>query len=264
MKNYYIIFILLSYFTVYSQTEQISYRWRNDDGGETGATWKAEKDTSIEISDTSKLRLRIQTYNRSLQKNSRFINLQYSTSTSGPWVDITNEVGSNHFVYENSSFIDEDDFVTSQLTFRSFRASGYSKIIESYNTNLYELDPQSYHEVEYVIKPTSNILSSTTYYFKGGSNHNSYFFSNFTQAETSSTLSTKNLTKDDFIIKKIDNNIILKNAYVLVEKVSIHNTAGQSLIVNKGNSISIKNLNTGVYLLRIQTSKGIVTKKIMI
>ncbi len=40
--------------------QQVHYRWRNDDGSETGATWNASQDTAISLEQNNNIRLRME------------------------------------------------------------------------------------------------------------------------------------------------------------------------------------------------------------
>jgi len=68
---------------------QEHYRWRNDDGSEVTATWKAPVDTKAFANTNENIRLRFAVKNIMADGNSE-LNLQYCVgSTNGPWTSMT-------------------------------------------------------------------------------------------------------------------------------------------------------------------------------
>ncbi|RYZ98660.1 MAG: hypothetical protein EOP47_18780, partial [Sphingobacteriaceae bacterium] len=91
--------LLASYSNVFAYLTQGHFRWRNNDGTETTATWKAGQDTAIKITDHKAIRLRIEISNSNniVKNNGR--ELQYATSVNGPWSTISNASEINAFNY---------------------------------------------------------------------------------------------------------------------------------------------------------------------
>ena len=67
MKKLFLFAILLTSFShIFAFTTQGNWRWRNDDGSETTATWIAAQNTDAAITSASDpIRLRVELYNAS-------------------------------------------------------------------------------------------------------------------------------------------------------------------------------------------------------
>ncbi|MBN1968423.1 MAG: hypothetical protein JXR48_01605 [Candidatus Delongbacteria bacterium] len=158
-----VIFILLSG-NIYAHTIQDKYRWRNDDGSETSATWKADENTAIYYTGTENLRLRFQFYMHESSAYDNYLELYYSVNTGGPWTKITSDGSSNHFVLSESDNFTDQETTTGQLTQNIEHDFVSGKMIESSDTFSFTLVSQS-TEYEICIKPTGN-AENHTYYFK--------------------------------------------------------------------------------------------------
>lgn len=166
------IFILILFLTAYSNTfaflTQRNWRWRNDDGPETTATWKAAENTNMVLSSASEVfRLRIEVYNNTGGGVDLLDTLQYATSTSGPWTNLDTLAGLNPFMISSTSaFVVQNEPTTSQLsdiglTFKAGKIMVDSMVLKTYN-----LPDQQVTEFEWALMGTSNLLPSTTYYFR--------------------------------------------------------------------------------------------------
>ena len=151
---------------------QGNYRWRNDDGGETTATWKASVNTSILPNDTDvPLRLRIGVLNDG--NNSGTLNtmpLQYSKN-NGAWVDITTS-NLNDFYFINSSNVTDGSPTTQQIYTNNF-IQGYFRSSATNNTINLSDSPSQNTEMEFCIARSSAYDSYGTYRFRIN-NLNSY------------------------------------------------------------------------------------------
>lgn len=67
---------------------QTRYRWRNDDGSETGATWAAAENTAITLAQNTPRRLRVQVQSTN-DKPSASYKLQYRKVGDPGWDDVT-------------------------------------------------------------------------------------------------------------------------------------------------------------------------------
>jgi hypothetical protein len=67
---------------------QSRYRWRNDDGSETGATWAAAENTAITLAQNTPRRLRVQVQSTN-DKPSASYKLQYRKVGDPGWDDVT-------------------------------------------------------------------------------------------------------------------------------------------------------------------------------
>lgn len=69
--------------------EQTHFRFRNDDGSETTATWLAAEDTTISRNTGQAARLRIQVDTASADPASEGMKLQYRKSGATDWIDVS-------------------------------------------------------------------------------------------------------------------------------------------------------------------------------
>src|SRR5437868_11918484 len=116
------IFILVISLVAYSNillafTTQRHWRWRNDDGSQTTATWKAAENTPAALTSSSEIfRLRIEVYNNTTDPVLLEDSLQWATATTGPWTNIDTLPGTNPFmIAKTSAFVVQDEPTTSQL-----------------------------------------------------------------------------------------------------------------------------------------------------
>lgn len=159
--------LLANFYMANAFTRVASYRWRNDDGTETTATWKAATDTPIEIHNLDPIRLRMGAEIDAGQMYASVLNLdakiQYSENGGTSWVDIT--ATSPVFTLVSSSVVADGSSTTEQINTgtRPF-ISGLFKSTDS-NT-AFSSSTSSYTEHEFCIKPTSSIATLTTYTFR--------------------------------------------------------------------------------------------------
>lgn len=148
---------------------QGNWRWRNNDGDENTATFKAAQNTSIEISDLSVIRLRIRVENTDATETHGVGALRYSTSQDGTFT-LVGEGTNPVFVYDNTALAPAEkspttrsDFLTTTSGATSYLAGQYfsaDRVLDKFN-----LLPATSSDLEFVIKPTVNIAPNTTYYF---------------------------------------------------------------------------------------------------
>jgi hypothetical protein len=162
------LFVLLGASQLYASLRQTQYRWRNDDGDETTATWREDMNTPLELNDLSTvLRLRIEYDNDNTLGDFSELTptLQYSTDAGVNWTTISNDP-SNAFVYVSSSFVADGTSTTSQFTGTpgSYVAG---KVISSLPAAPWPtLSDGQKTEYEWVIQPTANLIPSATYIFQ--------------------------------------------------------------------------------------------------
>lgn len=165
MKN--IILLVISVFVVgntFANLTQGNWRWRNNNGSETTATWKAPENSTIAINDTSALRLRMEIINTNTDPKDFSQPLQYATNINGPWEQV-NKV-SAAFTVGYSSFVTQNQATTKQLTGYSANLFVPGQLIVTNPLFLQTLGATTKTENEWVIKPTPYIKPGTTYYFK--------------------------------------------------------------------------------------------------
>ena len=173
---------LAVYCNSFALLTQANWRWRNDDGSETAATWKANENAEPILSTTGEVwRLRIQVYNASANpaSPSLYDTLQYTTDTTGTasggglWTNITDTADSNPFqIAGTSAYVTQNQATTAQLSsvgaysFIPGRIMVDSMVVDS----VPDMPNQTITEIEWAIVAKSNILTSTRYFFRMNGN----------------------------------------------------------------------------------------------
>jgi PKD repeat protein len=146
---------------------QTKYRWRNDNGSETTATWKAAENTAITLADTvSILRARIELQDNSGASYDIDESLEYSSNGGTTWTTITN-APTNAFIYQSSANVTDGGATTNQIstgTAGTFVAGRIISAVPSATPMVISSGEKT--EFEWVIKPTGNLLPMTTYTFR--------------------------------------------------------------------------------------------------
>jgi Secretion system C-terminal sorting domain len=160
--------MLVAYSNIFAFLTQSNWRWRNDDGTETTATWLAAENTTPTItSGENTIRLRLEVYNTLSDTTYLEDTLQYATSASGPWTNITPTAGSAAFVLAGTSaYVTDDEGTTNQLSSSVNKPYHAGVINVSHEVLNDSLPPDERSEYEWCIKPTANIQTNTTYYFQ--------------------------------------------------------------------------------------------------
>ncbi len=146
---------------------QTQYRWRNNDGNEATATWRAPVNTAISVGDTSTvLRVRIELNNNS-GGGTYNINetLEYSSNGGTSWTAITN-APTNAFKYVSSTFVTDGSATTNQMGAVTPATFVAGRIISAVPTATPLALDANKTEFEWVIQPTANVLPLTTYTFR--------------------------------------------------------------------------------------------------
>ena len=91
-------FTVLDAFTGAPPVVQEGYRWRNDDGSQTAATWKAAQDTNVTLSigEAARLRMLLDTTD---DPDPYAYTLYYKKSTDSTWVPVPVGSGGGSTVY---------------------------------------------------------------------------------------------------------------------------------------------------------------------
>ncbi|MBI2429168.1 MAG: fibronectin type III domain-containing protein [Ignavibacteriales bacterium] len=150
---------------VTANTNQGNFRWRNDDGSETSATWRQSQNTNDSLAGINNIRLRIELYN-SDPSNPNFgpvVALFYSADNS-TYTQVTTDGSLNHWKLNTSGNFADGDATTNQLSTSYTFAAG--NIYESSTTFSASIGAASSEEYEFCISPTQNTVSGTTYYFR--------------------------------------------------------------------------------------------------
>jgi hypothetical protein len=169
MKKTLIVIVLLTFYSnIFAFISQGNWRWRNDDGTETTAGWKAGQNAQPTLAITGETwRLRMEFYNTAGATVGVIDTLQYALSTSGPWTNIDTIAGSKPFVIAAiSSFVVQAEPTSEQLTGMALTFSQGKMMVDSMLLANYSLPDQRRTEFEWAIRSTSNIIPNTTYYFR--------------------------------------------------------------------------------------------------
>lgn len=205
-------------FTVPTPTvSQNHYRWRNDDGSESTATWKEAEDigsptTGPALAIGSSTRIRIATANITAGTATNYqYRLEYAPTASncetdpGGWITVpATTATTEHFAMATSSYFADGDSTITRLANAEGYATTSGKMVEnpSNTTGSISLVENQYVENEYMIKATSNALMGNTYCFRvtnAGTALNSYtIFPELTIAGISNNIPT-------FTVNPVDN-----------------------------------------------------------
>lgn len=151
-----------------------NYRWRNDDGSETSASWKAAENAPLELTDTSEtFRLRVEVgYNAGGEPNSfslMYAEILEDINIAPEWKMITADKSVNAFVMvEASDHIVDNQLTTEQLsTQAAFENYSFIPGVIWVNSDTKPFTPveNTKQEFEIAIRATKNVLSGKTYDF---------------------------------------------------------------------------------------------------
>lgn len=267
MKRILLCIALLFVFhnNLFANLTQGHWRWRNNNGDEKTATWKAGQDTAATITDYRAIRLRMEVYNSTGNSKSLNRNLQYATSASGPWYSITNSSSINAFIYGgNNNYINNNDSTTRQLTdpsYTFFRGN----IITSQDPAYSDTIPNNNRlEYEWCIKPTPNIRRDVTYYFKSNAGDDQPVLPSLTATGSAFTAISPTLLANGGFENDLNNWTTATGngtaTFSITTATNYEHGGSKALAVNitdKGNSNSVTlssgqlNLSdTGTYMLR--------------
>jgi len=171
-KTLLLVAMLVTCYNVFAFTTQGVWRWRNDDGSETSATWRAAQNVPITIGTIdSTLRLRIELYNNG--SGGLLDGAYFEDSSSEPgshWDTIKLTAGDNAFMLAGTSpFVTDLEPTTHQLNGQTIPPYIYDPgkvIVSTDSLPAYTVPTSHTTEYEYVFKPTSNLKPNVTYYFR--------------------------------------------------------------------------------------------------
>lgn len=153
--------------------KQTKYRWRNDDGSETSATWRAPENTLTNVTSIDEnLRLRLEIQNATVEIlgiGTISQTLHYSKDGGTVWTPISNDA-TKDFILSPSTGVTHGVFTSNQMsagTAGSFFV-GYV-ISNTVPTVSLDLLGSQKTEMEWVIKPTSHMEGTATYLFRSNS-----------------------------------------------------------------------------------------------
>ncbi|MDR7212295.1 LamG-like jellyroll fold domain-containing protein [Flavobacterium piscis] len=167
--------LLANFFYANALTRITAYRWRNDDGSEITATWKATTNAPIQINNFDPIRIRIavedntgtdpntdQIFGSSVGVNAI---LQFSDNNGQTWNNITDS--QSPFTLVSSSVVNDGTNTTQQISSgnSSSFVAGLFKSTEQNTTFTMPRKNSSFTEHEFSIIPNSLISTSVTYTF---------------------------------------------------------------------------------------------------
>lgn len=140
---------------------QGNWRWRNDDGDESSATWKAAENTGFNLSNSNNIRLRIEVYADN-EDDPRYFGLHYRVgTTSENWYRITGSPTGRHFVLSSSNGFDNSEPTSEQLSERNGYSFITGKMINSSQCALQSpITGLKKSEWEWCIKATGSVTNS--------------------------------------------------------------------------------------------------------
>lgn len=170
----------VSYSAAVADVNQIHYRWRNDDGSQSAATWRESQDVGDPVGLTDPLeqdetiRLRFSVANIGGGSSLNYVyKLEYATSAGscttgiGEWTDVLN-TEDNHWRATSSANFTNGDATTNQFV----NSEGYTFVSgtmvqnPSATSSQISLTEGRFTEIEYAIAPTYNSATSGTYCFR--------------------------------------------------------------------------------------------------
>ncbi len=184
--KYIIIILFITLFAmieVTAKTTQTAYRWRNDDGNEITATWKAPENVPIYFAGTDVVRLRIQenyqesdfpVLNKSDEEEdiSQYdfegeISLFYSLEGGESWIKITDDATINAFALYDSGNVGDLTPTTRQLTENLSYTWQPGVLYTTTSNHSQVLSSGRYTEYEWSIQATGNATPGVYAFIKG-------------------------------------------------------------------------------------------------
>ena len=159
--------LLCAYSNSFAFLSQGNWRWRNNNGSEKTATWKAMQDSGIIINDNKAIRIRIDMFNAQSTTKGIGSTLEYATTLNGQWMTVSSAAAENAFILAgDNGYITNDAPTTAQLTETgsyTFAPGRIFALSSDYSDSLLTSQRKEY---EWCIKPTANIAPNTKYYFR--------------------------------------------------------------------------------------------------
>ena len=170
----------ISFSAPVTDAKQIHYRWRNDDGSQSGASWRESEDlgdptgATVELNKGENIRLRLEVTNVGGGSASNYnYQIEYAptlgncSTDPGGWTAVTTDE-SGHWNMSTSTNVSDGDTTTAQL----FNNESYSFVagdVVTYSSQAsgnISLTENDYTELEYVIRATNNANTAGTYCFR--------------------------------------------------------------------------------------------------
>jgi hypothetical protein len=164
-----VVLTLLIFSDVYgAPLVQYAYRWRNDDGSEITASYKAATDIPSEIEQNENIRLRFDIWNVGSSPETAVVGIEYSTSTSGPWsaIPLPGPTTAPFVMSETPNYVDGEP-----TTVQIIRRGAVFEPGQCHETTDYESLPllaavMGGTETEFCFQATDFSVIGETYYFR--------------------------------------------------------------------------------------------------
>ncbi len=146
---------------------QQHYRWRNDNGSESAATWKAAADTAATgVARGQNIRLRFCVAETSGSYAVTVAGrLEYATNTGGPWTSVSSDPMAAFAMTPTANYA-TSDATTNQLAGSGSWTPGVCVEGPATSTPSTTLAASTFSNFEYCLQPTVKAKGSTTYYFR--------------------------------------------------------------------------------------------------
>ncbi|MBX4189039.1 LamG domain-containing protein [Candidatus Parcubacteria bacterium] len=178
---------------------ELHYRWRNDDGSESGASYAASEDTALTsdvyVGDRKRLRFVISNAGAGNASGITY-KLEQASSSCTAWMAVpATETNSTHWVMDFSQYFSDSASTTDSAGLtnpngKTF-AAGYLKA-GSNQTSAHALTSSQFTELEYALRSTSFVSAGTTYCFRLT---NAGSVTNFTHTATPQIIIQANQTR---------------------------------------------------------------------
>jgi len=150
---------------------QEHYRWRNDDGNESGATWKQNEDVPhTDHVGPANIRLRLCIANTAAgyfpDANGWNYRLSYSTNAGGPYAAVPVTATTQPFEMTATANYTDGDSASQQITGSGTWTAGVVVEDPSNDSGLFDLAGGEFSNFEYCFQATTNAVGGVTYYFR--------------------------------------------------------------------------------------------------
>ena len=144
--------------------------WRNNDGSETSATWKAAQNTPVNYNTVNEvIRLRLEIYNTNNTPTNLEDSLQYTTTPAiaSSWKNILANDATRPFVMAGTNgFVTQNTPTTTQITGNTYPFVPGKIMVDTAVLKFITIPASNRSEFEWAIRETAKILPNTTYYFR--------------------------------------------------------------------------------------------------
>ncbi len=164
----FLVILSLSDITFAYGAAQGNWRWRNDDGDVYTANWKDSLNTPVVLTEYENIRLRIESIYGSPYNVYENISLSYTEDLDNfLWTPINNLDTGKFFISASQYLLDTMSYFDNQLLSQNTPQYLYRRTITFDEVDNYYLfgEENSKYELEYSIKPTSNIQPGSAYFF---------------------------------------------------------------------------------------------------